>query len=169
MAGYLLDTSVLIALVDSKHTHHAAARRALSLMSASDLQFVSAISIGEISTGVASIQKVHGRTPLHAYQVLAEAQSRSVLNVTPQVGEAYGALKAAMAAYFMPNSKNRPAFLEDWIVDVVTGKRLGINENDLWICAQGFERDLNILSCDGDFERVQKAEPRLKVQILRAI
>lgn len=168
MAGYLLDTSVLIALVDPKSSRHKAAHRAISLMSPSDLQFVSAISIGEISTGVAGIQRVHGKTPLHAHQVLAEAQARSVLNVTVQVGECFGALKAAMAARFMPNSKRKPPYLEDWIVDVATGKRLGINENDLWICAQGYERDLNVLTCDKDFERVQEAEPSLKVQVIRA-
>ncbi|MGY6634953.1 MAG: type II toxin-antitoxin system VapC family toxin [Alkalilacustris sp.] len=168
MAGYLLDTSVLIALVDPKSPHHQAAHRAISLMSPSDLQFVSAISIGEISTGVAGIQRVHGKTPMHAHQVLAEAQARSLLNITGQVGECFGVLKAAMAARFMPNSKRKAPYLEDWIVDVATGKRLGINENDLWICAQGYERDLNVLSCDKDFERVQEAEPRFKVQIIRA-
>ena len=60
----------------------------------------------------------------------------------------------------------RPEHLERWI-DHITGQRLGVNENDLWICAQGFERDLHVLTCDQDFERVQTAEPRLKVSVLR--
>ena len=75
-----------------------------------------------------------------------------------------------MVSTFMPKaSRNKPpAHLEDWI-DHATGKRLGINENDLWICAQGFERDLHVLTCDGDFARVQTAEPRLALSVLRVI
>ncbi len=170
MAGYLLDTSILIALVDPAHVLHATATAAIDAMSGNDLQYVSAVSIGEIRTGVATVQKIHGRTPTHASNVLAAAQARMLLSINTQVAITYGDLKAAMVSTFMPKaSRNKPpAHLEDWI-DHATGKRLGINENDLWICAQGFERDLLVLTCDGDFMRVQAAEPRLAVSVLRVI
>jgi predicted nucleic acid-binding protein len=170
MAGYLLDTSLLIALVDPRHVLHAVATGAINAMQQSDLQFVSAVSIGEIRTGVASVQRIHGRTPVYATQVLAAAQSRSLLPINTHVAETYGDLKAAMVSRFMSKaSKNKPpSHLEDWI-DHATGKRLGINENDLWICAQGFERELKMLTCDADFERVQEAEPRLALTVLRTI
>lgn len=170
MTGYLLDTSVLIALVDPAHVLHATVAAAIDAMSGDDLQYVSAVSIGEIRTGVASVQNIHGRTPTHASQVLAAAQARTLLSINTQVAVTYGNLKAAMVSTFMPKaSKNKPSgHLQDWI-DHATGKRLGINENDLWICAQGFERDLHVLTCDGDFTRVQTAEPRLALSVLRVI
>ena len=170
MAGYLLDTSVLIALVDPTHVFHGTATSVIGAMTATDLQFVSVVSLGEIRTGVASVQRVHGRTPVHATQVLAAAEAREPLRVNNHVANAYGELKAAMVNRFMPKaSKNKsPAHLEDWI-DHATGKRLGVNENDLWICAQGFERDLNIVTCDSDFLRIQEAEPRLLLRILRGV
>jgi len=170
MAGYLLDTSVLIALVDPKHVLHHAAQQAIAAMTDADLQFVSAISIGEIRTGVASVQRIHGRTPVHATQTLAGAQARTLLTVSVHVAEAYGDLKAAMVAHFMPKASKAkpPAHLEDWI-NHATGKRLAVNENDLWICAQAFERDLHVLTCDQDFDRIREAEPRLNVNVLRAI
>jgi predicted nucleic acid-binding protein len=170
MTGYLLDTSVLIALVDPAHVLHATAASAVDAMDSNDLQYVSAVSIGEIRTGVASVQSIHGRTPTHASQVLAAAQARTLLSINTQVAITYGDLKAAMVSKFMPKaSRNKsPAHLEDWI-DHATGKRLGINENDLWICAQGFERDLHVLTCDGDFTKVQIAEPRLSLSVLRVI
>jgi tRNA(fMet)-specific endonuclease VapC len=170
MTGYLLDTSVLIALVDPGSVFHATAKSRIDAMEQADLQFVSAVSIGEIRTGVASVQRSHGRTPVHATQVLAAAQARSLLTINTHVAETYGDLKAAMVSRFMPRaSKNKsPSHLEDWI-DHATGKRLGINENDLWICAQGFERELHIITCDTDFERVQDAEPRLVLSLLRVI
>ena len=170
MTGYLLDTSVLIALVDPAHVLHGTVTAAVDAMSGDDLQYVSAVSIGEIRTGVASVQNIHGRTPIHASQVLAAAQARTLLSINTQVAVTYGDLKAAMVSTFMPKaSRKKPhAHLEDWI-DHATGKRLGINENDLWICAQGFERDLHVLTCDGDFTRVQAAEPRLALSVLRVI
>lgn len=170
MTGYLLDTSVLIALVDPAHVLHATAAAAIDAMNADDLQYVSAVSIGEIRTGVVSVQSIHGRTPTHASQVLAAAQARPLLSINTQVAVIYGDLKAAMVSTFMPKASRSksPAHLEDWI-DHATGKRLGINENDLWICAQGFERDLHVLTCDSDFTRVQAAEPRFVLSVLRAI
>lgn len=170
MTGYLLDTSILIALVDPGHVLHNVVARAIDAMSSDDLQYVSTISIGEIRTGVASVERIHGRTPTHAHQVLATAQARTLLAVNTQVATTYGDLKAALVNTYMPKaSRNKaPSHLEDWI-DHATGKRLGINENDLWICAQGFERDLHILTCDADFERVHAAEPRLELSVLRAI
>lgn len=170
MTGYLLDTSILIALVDPAHVLHATVTAAIDAMSDDSLQYVSVVSIAEIRTGVASVQKIHGRTPIHASQVLANAQARTLLLINTQVAVTYGDLKAAMVSVFMPKaSRNKPpANLEDWI-DHATGKRLGINENDLWICAQGFERDLQVLTCDGDFTRVAAAEPRIAISVLRAI
>lgn len=170
MTGYLLDTSVLIALVDPNHVFHTAATSAIGAMAADDLQFVSVVSIGEIRTGVVSVQRIHGRAPVHAIQVMVTAQARSLLQINTHVAETYGDLKAAMVSKFMPKvSKNKPpSHLEDWI-DHATGKRLGIGENDLWICAQGFERDLHVVTCDKDFLRVQEAEPRLTLSVLRAI
>lgn len=170
MTGYLLDTSVLIALVDPAHALHETVVTVIDAMSGDNLQYVSAVSIGEIRTGVISVQKIHGRTPTHASQVLAAAQARTLLSINTQVAVTYGDLKAAMVSTFMPKaSRNKPpAHLEDWI-DHATGKRLGINENDLWICAQGFERDLHVLTCDGGFIRIQAAEPRLALSVLRVI
>ena len=66
MTGYLLDTSVLIALVDPAHVLHGTVAAAIDAMDSDDLQYVSAVSIGEIRTGVAGVQSIHGRTPTHA-------------------------------------------------------------------------------------------------------
>jgi predicted nucleic acid-binding protein len=168
MAGFLLDTSVLIGLVDPKSPFHEPARKFVDGMSSSDLQFVSVITLGEITTGVASVQRVHGRTPINAIQTLAQARDRDLLIVDIHVAEAYAALKSVMVSHFMRKSSRakRSEHLEDWI-DHATGKRLNVTENDLWICAQGFDRDLHIVSCDGDFARVREAEPRLKLTLLR--
>src|SRR5579862_2097169 len=158
MAGYLFDTSVLIALVDARNRFNGAANDALAAMQVNDLQFVSSISVGEIYTGIETNFRVRGVRPPNAQQTLALAQARSLLTVNEHVAQAYGSLKAAMVTRYMPNTNRsqRGHFLENWI-DQATGLRLGVNENDLWICSQALERDIFVVSTDGDFERIREA------------
>ena len=87
--------------------------------------------------------------------------------VNEHVAHAYGNLKAAMVARYMPNATRaqRGQFLETWI-NQATGLRLGVNENDIWICSQALERDIFVMSADGDFERIREAEPRLRLILL---
>lgn len=167
MAGYLFDTSVLIALVDPQSTFNRAAKDVIAAMQEGDLQFVSSISFGEIHTGIETNLRIRGQRPPNAQQTLTLAQTHGLLTIDDHVARSYGALKAAMVARYMPNASRaqRGRFLENWI-DQATGLRLGVNENDLWICAQAIERDIFVVSTDGDFERVREAEPRLKLILL---
>jgi predicted nucleic acid-binding protein len=164
VAGYLLDTSVLIALVDSQSPFSRAANDAMASMQSSDLQFVSSISFGEIHTGIEANFRIRGQRPPNAQHTLALARTHSLLVVDEHVAHTYGGLKAAMVVRYMPNASRsqRGQFLENWI-NQATGLRLGINENDIWICAQALERDIFVISTDSDFERVREAEPRLKL------
>lgn len=168
MAAYLFDTSALIALVDPRNSFNKAVNDALSAMQSSDLQFVSSISFGEIHTGIETNVRIRGQRPPNAQQTLALAEKHSLLTVDQNVARTYGVLKAAMVAHYMPHSSRsqRGQFLENWI-NQATGLRLGINENDIWICSQALERDISVISTDGDFERVREAEPRLKLLLLK--
>jgi len=165
MGGYLLDTSTLIARMNGHHKFHQPVTDFLDALSDGDLTFVSVITLGELRSGVESIFAIKGQRPFTATQTLQRAETHDPLQVDRHVGHAYGQLKAAMAARFLAKASARRTHLEDWI-DNATGKRLNVNENDLWICAQGFERDLVVVTCDRDFERVKLAEPRLKLQLI---
>lgn len=169
MAGYLLDTSVLIALVDRQNAFHQSATDFTAAMTEADLQFVSSISFGEIHTGIETNFRVRGTRPPNAQQTLALAQTHSLLAVEEHVARSYGALKAAMVTHFMPNASRsqRGHFIENWI-SMATGLRLCVNKNDLWICAQALERDIHVVSTDSDFERVREAEARLRLTLLTA-
>jgi predicted nucleic acid-binding protein len=134
MAGYLLDTSTLIALMNSGGHLHQPATDFLEALAAEDLTFVSPISLGELRSGVESVFAIKGQRPLTAAKTLQSAESYDLLTVDRHVAQAYGQLKAKMAARFLAKASARRAHLEDWI-DNVTGARLNVNENDLWICA----------------------------------
>lgn len=162
-----MDTSVLIALVDPTHRVHVSATALVGRMQPTDLQFVSSVSLGEIHTGIETNLLARGTRPPNAQLTLAQAQARSPLIVDEHVARFYGMLKAAMVVHYMPNvsRSRRGAFIENWI-DQATGQRLGVNENDLWICAQALERDIYVVAADSDFQRVAVAEPRLKLILL---
>ncbi|HBI18446.1 MULTISPECIES: type II toxin-antitoxin system VapC family toxin [unclassified Brevundimonas] len=165
MAGYLFDTSMLIALTNARSPFHQPANDFLASLAGEDLQFVSSVSLGELQSGVDSIFAIKGQRPVTAQQTLKQAEAYDLLVVDRHVALSYGRLKAAMVAKFLPKASQRRSHLEDWI-DNATGARLAVNENDLWICAQAHERDICVVACDHDFERVQAAEPTLKLKLV---
>ena len=168
MAGYLFDTSTLIALVNPASVFHQPATDFVAALGVDDLQFVSTISLGELHSGVESAFAIKGQRPLTAEQTLKRAENYGLLEVDRHVALSYGQLKAAMAARFLKKASQRRAHLEEWI-DNATGSRLNVNENDLWICAQAHERDICVVACDRDFERVRVAAPNLQLHIIHSV
>ena len=57
-------------------------------------------------------------------------------------------------------------WIEEWIV-LGSGKRLGIDENDLWIAAQAKERDLIIVTGDDDMRVLETVDPEVQVLLTR--
>lgn len=51
-------------------------------------------------------------------------------------------------------------------MDAATGRQLQIDENDLWICAQARERDLTLVTLDGDFQIFASVDPQVRIQPL---
>ena len=78
-------------------------------------------------------------------KVLIEARKYPVIDVNHHVSMTYAELKTDLAKQYLPNAskRRRPRWLEDW-VDKTTGRKLGIDENDLWMCAQAKDRQLVI-------------------------
>jgi predicted nucleic acid-binding protein len=62
--------------------------------------------------------------------------------------------------------KKMPRWIEDWI-EVGSAKRLQIDENDLWICAQAKERDLVVVTGDMDIRRLSSFDLDLKILLTR--
>jgi tRNA(fMet)-specific endonuclease VapC len=58
--------------------------------------------------------------------------------------------------------KDRPKYIEEW-VDKASGQKLGIDENDLWMCAQAKERDLIFVTADGRMKRIPDADPDVRL------
>ncbi len=111
--------------------------------------FISVISLAEFTLG-ARLAEAFGRASApRLLQALADASAYAVLDVTHHTATAYAALKTQMAVRYLNSAlrRERRRFIEDW-VDKVTGKTLGVDENDLWQCAQAKERGLHLVTND---------------------
>lgn len=155
MDAYLLDTSVLSALLDRAHRRHKAAEDAVGSTNPRSTKFVSPISLAEIRFGIRLAERTSGSRAPELQCVLADAEKYAVLDVTKKTAEAYSELKSFMAVTYMTNAlrKRRPRWIEDW-VDRATGQKLQIDENDLWQCAQARERDLVFVTADRRLQRI---------------
>jgi predicted nucleic acid-binding protein len=78
-------------------------------------------------------------------------------------------LKKNVAVKYLtvPLSKNdRKRWIENW-VDKNSSQTLGIDENDLWQCAQARERNLVLVTIDGRIERIAEADPILQLLVIK--
>lgn len=163
METYLLDTSALSPLVDNSHSKHHSATTLIAGLSGSPI-FVSVAALAELKFGFALYEKTHGAKLPNAEKMLSNAFQYPRLDVEHHTATEYASLRATIAAFYLPNvtrqSRFRTKWIEDW-VDQYTGKKLGVDENDLWICAQALEMNFTLIA-DDKMNRIKKAEPKLK-------
>jgi predicted nucleic acid-binding protein len=164
--GYLLDTSVLSPLVDSGHARHAAARAAVAALGTSPI-YVSAIALAEMMYGIRLHEMATGSRLLNATAMIASALLYPQMDVTRHTATEYAELKSLLAIYYLPKVTRqfRRRWIEEWI-DRFTGRALHIDDNDLWICAQGRENNLIVIVGDRRMGVIRTADPTVNLLIV---
>ncbi len=167
MYGYIFDTSALSPLLDPAHSRHDDVRAAIDALDPRSTKFVSAIVVAEFGYGIRLAETVAGSASPHLRRTLTRAREYAVLEVTRHTSAAYAELKANLAGKYLTKAltKNRPRWVEDWI-DRATGKKLQIDENDLWICAQAKERNLTVVTADRRMNRVSNADRDVRLHMV---
>jgi predicted nucleic acid-binding protein len=165
--GYLFDASALSAYLNEDHTYHASASAKIDALPLDSLKLVSIITLAEIDYGIRSAE-LAGSPRLVEYRQRLEVIKRyAPLELTSHTGENYAELKACVASHMRQRPKKKfPRWIEDWI-DLNSAKRLQIDENDLWICAQAKERDLILVTGDADIRRLCSYDPSLRIILTR--
>lgn len=164
MNAYLFDTTVLSIYLDPTHPLHAEKNQSLNALPADAPRFVSAVALAELAFGM-RLAAVIGKGNLPELDaILAEARTYAVLDLTYHTATAYADLKAQVAQKYLAKvlRKDRPKYIEDW-VDKTTGKKLGIDENDLWMCAQAKERDMIFVTADARMKRIPDADNEVRI------
>ena len=166
MDGYILDTSVLSVHLDAGHQRHIPIRQSVRQLEQHATLFLSAMSLAELRYGVKLAESFgHARLPA-LKKMLVDARSYRLLDVTRHTAATYAEIKTTLVrTYFANAAAKRPRWIEDW-VDQATGKKLQIDENDLWMCAQAKERDFLVCTADGRMKRISDADPDVRLHIL---
>jgi predicted nucleic acid-binding protein len=145
LKGYLIDNNTL----DPLFKKHPTVMRHFNARPANASLYLSAVVIGEISFGhevnpIANAAGAHSRAAFN--QWLDERFDGFILPVTRHTGEPYAYLRSNLFNKFLGKSQKvkRP----DQLIDPVSGSPLGIDENDLWMCAQAIEHNLVFVSND---------------------
>lgn len=167
MDAYLFDTTILSIHLDPMHPHHAEKILALEVLPTAAPRYISAVALAELTFGV-ELAVAIGKGDMPALrEIVQQARAHAVLDLTHHTAAAYAELKSRLAIKYLakPLRRDRPKYVEDW-VDKATGKALGVDENDLWMCAQAKERDLVLVTADGKMQRIADADPEVRLLIL---
>lgn len=168
MPGYLFDTSVISALLDRRHDRHFEIRQAVAILDSAAPQYLSPVSLAETAFGTLLAEAFQTTDAQRLKRVLAEAETYGVLPITRNTAPVYARLKTDLAKCYLAKAsrKDRPRWVEDW-VDKTAGKKLQVDENDLWMCAQAKERNLVLVTADDKMKkRVSKADPSVRFLVL---
>ena len=147
MHGYLLDTNILAFWFSEsyKDKHDRVMQHIGSLPEGTPFR-VSTITLGEIEYGHRAHRQVD--TPIQAeFNQFVEEQVPEVLDVRKTTRVYYGPLRARLFEKFAPKNLRKQIRLAQ-LIDPVTDKSLGIQENDLWIAAQAIEYNLVLVTHD---------------------
>ena len=132
-------------------------------------QYVSTVSLAEFWFGVRIAEARCHSQAQEFRRRLANARKYPVLDITKHTSDEYSKLKSCMAIKYLlkPNvlRRSRPRWIECW-VDKATGRKLGIDENDLWQCAQAKERACVFVTADRGIQRIADADPGLRLCII---
>ncbi len=167
MEAYLLDTTILSSYLEPTHKFHAEISRGLDALPADAPRYISAVALAELTFG-ADLAVAIGRSDLPALRAMVHrARDYAVLDLTHHTAAAYADLKSRLAIKYLKKllRRDRPKYVQDW-VDKATDKALGVDENDLWMCAQAKERDLVLVTSDKKMQRIADTDPEVRLLIL---
>lgn len=164
MADYLLDTNIVAYWYDTSRSEHVKVRGRLNAVRQPDpvdryipRLYVSIVTLGEIAYGH-RVAPVPDAARQAEYGRFVREQFPEVLEMTRDVAEQYGELRAWLFNNCGPTTKKSKTKRAEELVNPTTGRELGINENDIWIAAQAKAHNFILVSHDsrGNFGKLLK-------------
>ena len=161
MHGYLLDTNIVAYWHDARRPEHARVLQRIAALPEEAPLMISAITLGEIEFGL----RVSDGNPLEHefFRAFIETNLPMVLDVTKTTRIYYGLPRAGVFEKYAPRTKRRRGLRHEQLIDPITSRELGIQENDLWIAAQALEHNLILVTHD-KMERIQGVCEELQIE-----
>ena len=144
---YLFDTCIAPAPWDKNHRHHEKARTLVCEVGESNIA-VSVVTLAEVECGLKSNPQMdEERKSIVRAQM---AQYVYVVDISKHTVDSYSEIKSRLIDEYAPaDSRGKPK--KKWVEDFrdeITGKLLGVQENDIWIAAQAYERNASLVTED---------------------
>ena len=145
MDGYLIDTQTVSYWFDVERPQHRNVCDHVNALPDNVLLLVSAITIGEIAFGHATTTESDAGKQV-AFNRFVQEHFPLSLPITKSTAICYSELRALLFGKYPPRGKKqrRP----EQCFDPITSHELGIDENDLWIASQAYERNLVLVTND---------------------
>ena len=161
MHGYLLDTNIVRYWFDERRAEHQRVVQHIQELPDTAPLMISAITLGEIEYGlqVARIDALKQED----YLAFISIHLPMVLDITKATRIYYGALRASIFEKYAPNPRRRRGLRPEQLIDPVTSRELGIQENDIWIAAQALEYNLVLVTND-KMDRIRDVCEDLQVE-----
>jgi predicted nucleic acid-binding protein len=169
--GYLLDTCTVSALLDGRHKNYENVRRADEAIELGAPRFISRITIAELAFGLAVHEAATGVAHERASEVLRRAQAYPIREITKHTATEYAEIRKNLAVTYLSSllRSDRARWTDQWI-EKVTGEKLQVDENDLWICAQARECNLILMTTDEKMvDRITKADSTVKFRFIKSL
>jgi len=109
---------------------------------------VSVITLGEIEFGHRVASSPHAEAQAD-YLSFVNEQLPGCWEVTEAAAAVFGELRKRLFDRYAPSERRRPKMRPEQLIDPITSKELGIQENDLWLCAQAIGHDMVLVTNDG--------------------
>ncbi len=127
---------------------------------------VSVITLGEIEFGHRVNPSADPNVQADYLKFVGE-QLPVRLEVTEDVTAFFGEIRKRLFDTYAPGDKRKPKMRPEQLVDPITSRELGIQENDLWLCAQAIGHGMVLVTNDG-MRRIreisQNMQPALLIQ-----
>jgi predicted nucleic acid-binding protein len=149
MRDYLIDTNIWEYWFNpSKEPSHGNVLKLIDKIKQEESRlWISVITWGEIEYGYCSMKEKE-RSLETEFRQFVNDRSPKVYDIDKHVAATYGQIRTMLFEKYAPEEKKRKGKRPEQLVDPVTAKELGIQENDLWIIAQAVTKDMVLVTND---------------------
>lgn len=162
MDAYLLDTNILEYWYNPNRSEHKHVKKHIESLGEGTPLWISILTLGEIEYG-------HRLSPnpdpkaQEQYLEFINERIPYVVEIDRHTVGFYGEMRARLFEKFAPKEKRKKGLRPEELVDPITAKELGIQENDLWITAQAIQYDMVLVTND-KMNQICKVMPDLRVE-----
>ena len=146
MHVFLLDTCIWSYWFDVKGEQHVNVKSHVQKLPSDSILGISIISWGEVFYGHKA--ESPDETPIQVeYIQFIKSKRPMTFEIDIHTANKYGELRALLFEKYAPK-RRKPGLRPEQLIDPVTSRELGIQENDLWIAAQAMVRNMTLATDD---------------------